>query len=355
MGDPAATNATSPPPIPFDIPFLPISDRAAYLARIHYGVMAPLLALTLVAFSSRLYVRTWPVWRVGWDDALVALGFLFSLADFTLLCFEMFPTPRIITFGTATRAIMLAYLAIPVWVISMTCIKISVTLTLLNRFHPVSYTTRWWCPMLVALVVLQLVYFAANMVYSFTKCRPLVAAWDLSTPSATCYTSRTDLIFSLTGSVINITTDVALSVSPLVAVLRRLRRPLPERILVCCLTGVGLLASSASVAKAVVVSQWNPELPPEELDSWAMAVSIGTWTVAEQFIAVFGACSPALKGPIERALGRCVRPWLRPQHPPHRMGAVRTRRLFCNERDCERSLEVKWYDEPCHRRACKEA
>jgi hypothetical protein len=304
MDDPGTTNATSPPPIP-DIPFLPISDRAAYLARIHYGVMAPLLALTLVAFSSRLYVRTWPAWRVGWDDALVALGFLFSIADFALLCFELFPTPRLITFATATRAIMLAYLSIPVWVISMTCIKISVALTLLRRFHPVSYTTRWWRPVLILLMVVQLVYFAANMVYSFTKCRPLVAAWDLSTPSATCYTQRTDFFFSLTGSVINVSTDVALSLSPLVAVLWRLQRPLPERVLVCCLTCVGLLASSASVAKAVVVAQWNPELPPEELDSWAMAVSIATWTVAEQLIAVFGACSPALKGPIESGLGRC--------------------------------------------------
>jgi hypothetical protein len=187
----------------------------------------------------------------------------------------------------------------------MTCIKISVALTLLKRFHPVSYTTRWWRPMLITLIVVQLLYFVANMVYNFTKCRPLVAAWDMSTPGAFCYTQRADFIFSLTGSVINITTDVALSVSPLVAVLWRLRRPLPERILVCCLTGVGLLASSASIAKAVVVAQWHPELPPEELDSWAMAVSIATWTVAEQLIAVFAACSPALKGPIERALGRC--------------------------------------------------
>ncbi|KAK4444170.1 hypothetical protein QBC34DRAFT_475490 [Podospora aff. communis PSN243] len=304
MDDPAATNATSPPPIAYDVPILPISDRAAYLARVHYGVMAPLLALTLVTFSARLYVRTWPVWRVGWDDALVALGFLFSVATFALLCFEMFPSPRLITFAQATQAIMLAYIAIPVWVIAMTCIKISVALTLLKRFHPLTYTTRWWRPLMLFLIAVQLAYFAANMVYNFSKCRPLVAAWDMSTPDAACYTSRTDFIFSLTGSVINITTDVALSVSPLVAVLWRLRRPLPERILVCCLTLVGLLASGASIAKAVVVAQWTPELPPEELDSWAMAVSIATWTVAEQLIAVFGACSPALKGPIERGLAR---------------------------------------------------
>lgn len=220
-----------------------------------------------------------------------------------MLCFEMFTTPRLLTFTTVTEAIKLAYLSIPVWVVSMTCIKTSVALTLLKRFQPVSYTTRWWRPLLLLLIAIQLIYFAANIVYNFTKCRPLVAAWDLSTPQATCYTQKTDFIFSLTGSIINIITDIALSVAPMLAVLWRLRRPLPERILVCCLTGIGLLASGASIAKAVVVSQWQPDLPPEQLDSWAMAVSIATWTVAEQLIAVFGACSPSLKGPIERMLG----------------------------------------------------
>ena len=65
---------------------------------------------------------------------------------------------------------------------------------------------------------------------------------------------------------------------------------------------MGLLASGASVAKSAMVGQWAPDQPGQ--DSWAIAVSIGTWTVAEMFIAVFGACSPSLKGPIERVLGR---------------------------------------------------
>jgi len=105
-------------------------------------------------------------------------------------------------------------------------------------------------------------------------------------------------------SAINVNADIALSLSPLLAVLWRLRRPVPERVLVCCLTRVRLLASGASVAKAVVVAQWAPENP--KVDSWAMAVSIATWTVAEQHIAVFGAYSPSLKG-TDRARAGTVR------------------------------------------------
>lgn len=56
------------------------------------------------------------------------------------------------------------------------------------------------------------------------------------------------------------------------------------------------------MAKSVAVGTWAPD--DFTKDSWAVAVSIGTFTVAEMFIAVFGACSPSLKGPIERLLAR---------------------------------------------------
>ena len=300
MADPTAT-ASGPPPIPTE-PFIPISDRAAFLARVHFGVIVPLLALTVVSFSARLYIRTWPIWRVGWDDWLIALGFVASIISFLLLSFEMYTTPRLLTFAEMTHTIKLAYLAVPLWNLAMTLIKTSVALTLLARFHPLTTTTRWWKPLLLTLIALQTLYFAANTAWTFTKCRPLAAAWDYSTPNALCLTLQTDLLVSSIGSAVNISTDILLSLAPMVAVLWRLRRPLRERILICCLTGVGLLASGASVAKSAMVGQWAPDQPGQ--DSWAIAVSIGTWTVAEMFIAVFGACSPSLKGPIERVLGR---------------------------------------------------
>jgi len=53
-------------------PFMfPISERVAFLSRVHVGTTIPLLALCLVPFFARIYVRAWPVWRFGWDDGLV--------------------------------------------------------------------------------------------------------------------------------------------------------------------------------------------------------------------------------------------------------------------------------------------
>ena len=67
-------------PDPADIQF-PISERAAFLARVHIGVTIPLLALCLVPFCARLYVRLRPVWRLAWDDLFIILGLVRSAAS----------------------------------------------------------------------------------------------------------------------------------------------------------------------------------------------------------------------------------------------------------------------------------
>jgi hypothetical protein len=59
----------------------PIYERAAYLARVHDGVTIPLLALSLVPFCARLYVRVRPVWRLAWDDLFIVLGLVRSAAS----------------------------------------------------------------------------------------------------------------------------------------------------------------------------------------------------------------------------------------------------------------------------------
>jgi hypothetical protein len=208
----------------------------------------------------------------------------------------MFLDPQFITLEEATSAIKLAYLAIPFSNLAMTCVKASVALTLFRI--PLAHAA--WRPLLLSVIAVQTTYFVGHTIYNFAKCRPLRAAWDITAPNSVCLTIATDVIMSNIGSSLNITTDVLLSLAPM-AILWKLRRPRRERILVCCLTGVGLLATGASVAKAVFVGSWD--LAPGK-DMWAVAMSSATWTIAEQYIAVFAACSPSLKGPIEAALGR---------------------------------------------------
>ena len=56
-------------------PFLfPISERVAFLSRIHIGTTIALLGLCLIPFFARIYIRVWPVWRFGWDDGFIVAG-----------------------------------------------------------------------------------------------------------------------------------------------------------------------------------------------------------------------------------------------------------------------------------------
>lgn len=300
-------------------PALPISERAAYLARVHIGTTIPLLALCLVPFLARIYVRVWPVWRFGWDDGFIVAGLVrqmttnrapfivvtdtdassvihqvCAIADWALLEKELYLQSQAVPIHDAVFAVTLAYFSIPLWCLAMTLIKTSIVLTLL-RLPPVK---RAWTVALYILLAAQVTYWLANTVYLFAKCRPHHASWDFTVPVRRCPSEKTDIIVSSIGSAINIATDLVLSVAPML-IFWNLHRPLRERILICSLTGIGLFATVASILKAVVVAEWT-----RTEDRWATAISIATWTVTEQFVSILAACSPSLKGPIQRLLDK---------------------------------------------------
>jgi len=218
---------------------------------------------------------------------------MLAITDWALLKPETFMEPTLLTFPVATEAMKLAYLAIPVWSCAMTCIKVSASLTLLRL--PIG---AWWKAFLYVITGLQIAYFVGNTVYVFVACIPLEGIWDFRvSPTARCLGPKSSRIASNIGCAINISTDVLLSLTPMLIVWN-MRRSLREKILVCSLTGIGLLASMSSFVKAMMVRKWGDP----GIDTWAVAISIATWTVLEQFLAVMATCSPALKAPLQRGL-----------------------------------------------------
>lgn len=211
--------------------------------------------------------------------------------DWVLLIFEMVTKPGTILPSSATRAIKLAFFAIPIWGWAMTCIKISIAMTLLRIKH----TLRWKI-FLFSIIGLQAAYCVGNTVFIFTLCRPLAAAWDISITIAKCSSDTEVLIASNVGSSVNILTDILLSLSP-VTFLRKLNRPVRERVLLCFLMGLGLFATICSIVKTIAVQSFG-----KSSDQWALALTIATWTVLEQFVAVIAACAPFLKPSLERVL-----------------------------------------------------
>lgn len=53
---------------------IPVSERAASLAMTHIVVTSTLLGLGLVMFLLRVWLRVRPVWRISWEDYVMAIG-----------------------------------------------------------------------------------------------------------------------------------------------------------------------------------------------------------------------------------------------------------------------------------------
>lgn len=209
----------------------------------------------------------------------------------------MVPTARLISFEQSTEAGKNSWLAIGVWGLSMTCIKISIALTLLR----IQGKERGWRIFLYTIMGIQAVYGIGNTLFNLViACRPLEAAWNPFLPGGKCVSFEVMRGVSNLGSSINITTDVLLSLAP-ATFLRKLNRPLRERIFVCVLMGMGLFASVSSIVKTVIVKDWGDPLTAD--DWWATGVSICTWTVLEQLLGVLAACVPAMKGIFQKCLG----------------------------------------------------
>lgn len=209
----------------------------------------------------------------------------------------MIPKPGLIPLEQSMVAGKNSWLAISVWGLSMSCIKISIALTLLR----IQGKERAWRIFLYSIMAVSALYGVGNTLFNLViACRPLEAAWNPLLPGARCVSVQVMRGISNLGAGINIATDVLLSLAP-ATFLRKLNRPLRERIFVCVLMGMGVLASVSSVVKTVIIKDWGE--PTEQVDFWAQGISISTFTVLEQLLGVLAACVPAMKGMLQRCLG----------------------------------------------------
>ncbi|KAK1834045.1 hypothetical protein QBC39DRAFT_278169 [Podospora conica] len=296
--DAPGSNLTGGPPPEF----FPVGAREAQLAQIYIASSSILLALCILTYGARIITRMRPGWRnLGLDDYFITAGVILSIVDWGLITAGSFPSEGLLPIAKGTETAKFSWIAIGIWGLSMTCIKVSIALTLLRIQNQ-----RAWRIFLFLIMTIQVIYGVLNIIFNLAlACRPLAAAWDiqlaLSMPGA-CLETKYMAAASNTGSAINITTDVLLSLAPAVF-LRKLNRPLRERIFICFLMGLGLFATLSSILKTVVVQKfYDPTTPLEEF--FPIGITISTWTVLEQMSGILAACIPANKGVLQRCLGK---------------------------------------------------
>ena len=177
----------------------------------------------------------------------------------------------------------------------MAAIKVSVACLFL-RFKK----TRHWRIFLFTMIGVQIgtALFTTSM--HTTRFIPLHAMWGSQSErlASQVWTPRAFSIGITIFSSINILTDVIFSLLP-VFLLWDIQRPPLEKLFVCFLMGLGLIASSASIVKIIKIRNFG-----STNDLLAEGEKVAMWTILEEQLGLIAACMPYLKAQLQRLLTR---------------------------------------------------
>ena len=244
-----------------------VSELDHHASRVFVGVTVALLTISLATLTSRIVFKMRSKLYFTLDDYLIAAGFVRSFGVrlspfanihkvFAVVTWALFlaviavcvPSSRsFLTLNEFQQIIKLGALGNAPWICSIACIKISMACLLL-RFQQ----NAIWRMFLYGLMVLITATSAGYFLFDLLQCIPLAATWDPTIQGAKCVSTNTIRIVSNTISGINIATDIVLSLFPL-TFLRKLRRPLMEKVLVGVLMAMGMAAAAASITKALLL------------------------------------------------------------------------------------------------------
>ena len=117
-------------------------------------------------------------------------------------------------------------------------------------------------------------------------------------PATTCWSPIDIQISAYVNAGISIVTDVVFSLLPIVF-LRKLNRPLRERLVLGLLMALGLTATLASILKVTLLYNYR-----NTRDPYWDSIPLSLWWQLEQNISIIASCIPTLKSPFEKALRR---------------------------------------------------
>lgn len=183
----------------------------------------------------------------------------------------------------------LCLVAQPIWTWALVFLKNSIAFMYLRIFPRDAVITRY---ILYATIAIQVTVGIYMTIFQLTQCIPIRAAWTINDPVGTrCWSERAGTITTVAVSMVHVLTDIMFSLLP-IKILRKIRRPLPERIIIGVLMGLGLIASCASIAKMVATIRMSQSGTGESLP---IGIKIGLWSILEEQLGLIAACSPPLK------------------------------------------------------------
>jgi hypothetical protein len=185
-------------PMPADMAMLPRSDSVLpYVV----GTTMVFYILALLTFILRIYSRTRPYMNLGWDDYIMSLAMLLGTGDAIVQVAVVSYTggrhTMYISHDKLVLAAKVGFLGVPMWVWSMTVLKISVALMLLR----IKETRKWRIGIWSLIAALAALGFGSTMAMML-QCRPIQANWNVffRLKPGVCWSAETQEAVTFTTS-----------------------------------------------------------------------------------------------------------------------------------------------------------
>lgn len=135
------------------------------------------------------------------------------------------------------------------------------------------------------------------MLTQLVGCVPLREMWDFTEHvPGRCWPYHVNTASQITVQVFVILTDWIFALLP-ISFLRKVQRPLRERVIIGLLMSLGVFAGTASIVKIQqIVAMKNAK------DAYAHILTVELWCSIEALTGFIASCVPCLRGPFQRAL-----------------------------------------------------
>jgi hypothetical protein len=195
----------------------------------------------------------------------------------------------------AERTFRDGVLALPFWAWATGLIKISIAWMLL-RFQ----RTSGWRNFVYAMILLNVFFICFLGIANIFNCVPYASQWDfagrysVAKGNKKCWPVSAQMSTIYATVTVNVLSDVVLSLVPL-TFLRKVQRPLREKIVIGSLLSLGIFASVFSIVRMI-----TQVAPTYLVEPGANGVLSGLMTCLETEASFIAACVPALRSSANR-------------------------------------------------------
>ncbi|KAH7394486.1 hypothetical protein BKA66DRAFT_410867 [Pyrenochaeta sp. MPI-SDFR-AT-0127] len=250
-------------------------------------------AVALLLVITRIYTRLTRTKRLYLDDWLIVIAELFSLVAISLASAAVangWGRPAAYFSPSNLKTTLKLQFALQtVWLLAYYLVRVSVACSLL-RYG----TERLWRWPLYFMIGLQTLISSSYVIIQFGQCTPVSSNWE-NVPGVKCWDFKPIINYGWAVAAIYVLMDLTLSLMP-IHLIRTLHRSTSEKILICVLMALGLLATTIACLKMTTFTTFG------QGDVMQATIMPSLWAKLEEQVGIIASSVPCLKGPAETLL-----------------------------------------------------